>query len=298
MNEDISKLKLLIERINTLSFFERLFGWKKFKAGLVEISISLSNLANKLQDLDDLKIRLTQINGELQNTIKEQRRLEFSEQRLTQLIAARDVDINRLTADYNTEKTQRENLERQFRETNKDLGELKRRAEQAEIELKERTAENIRLKNEEALRMEEHKKNISTLNELREQLQKERLEEIEEKHQQELSRREALKRTWRDHQTEVQNQLKGLCNKHTIQYIDKVPFKGEPDNTLYICDEYVVFDAKSPLTDDLSNFPYYLKDQTEKAKKYAKVDDVKTDIFFVVPSNTLQVIKQPVYNMA
>ncbi|MGZ3950713.1 MAG: hypothetical protein ACXVBZ_04920, partial [Flavisolibacter sp.] len=113
MNEDISKLKLLIERINTLSFFERLFGWKKFKAGLVEISISLSNLANKLQDLDDLKIRLTQINGELQNTIKEQRRLEFSEQRLTQLIAARDVDINRLTGDYNTEKTQRENLERQ-----------------------------------------------------------------------------------------------------------------------------------------------------------------------------------------
>ncbi|MGZ3940265.1 MAG: hypothetical protein ACXVBK_15945, partial [Flavisolibacter sp.] len=143
-----------------------------------------------------------------------------------------------------------------------------------------------------------HKKNISTLNELREQLQKERLEEIKEKHQQELSRREALKKTWRDHQTEVQNQLKALCNKHTIQYIDKVPFKGEPDNTLYICDEYVVFDAKSPLTDDLSNFPYYLKDQAEKAKKYAKVDDVKTDIFFVVPSNTLQVIKQPVYNLA
>ncbi|MGZ3880187.1 MAG: hypothetical protein ACXVBF_02560 [Flavisolibacter sp.] len=302
MNEDVSKLKLLIEKIYTLSFFERLFGWKKFKAGLVEISISLSNLDNKVQDLeltkDDLKMRLTQINSELQNTIKEQRRLEFSEQRLTQLIAARDVDINRLTADYNTEKTQRENLERQFRETNKDLGELKRRAEQAEIELKERTAENIRLKNEEALRMEEHKKNISTLNELRKQLQKERLEEIEEKHQQELSRREALKKTWRDHQTEVQNQLKVLCNKHTIQYIDKVPFKGEPDNTLYICDEYVVFDAKSPLTDDLSNFPYYLKDQTEKAKKYAKVDDVKTDIFFVVPSNTLQVIKQPVYNLA
>lgn len=302
MNEDISKLKWLIDRINTLNFFDRLFGWKKFKAGLLDISMSLSSLDNKMQELEltkgDLGGRLAQTTNELQNTIKEQRRLELSEQRLTQVVAGREVDINRLTADYNTEKTQRENLERQFRETNKDLGEFKRRAEQAELELKERTAENIRLKNEEALRMGEHKKNISTLNELKEQLQRERQQEIEEKHQQELDRREALKTTWRDHQTEVQNQLKALCNKHTIQYVDKVPFKGEPDNTLYICDEYVVFDAKSPLTDDLSNFPYYLKDQAEKAKKYAKIEGVKTDIFFVVPSNTLHVIKQPVYNMA
>ena len=302
MNEDISKVKQLIDKINTLNFFERLFGWKRFKAGLVEVSMSLSSLDNKVQELeltkDDLRGRLAQTTNEWQNTIKEQRRLELSEQRLTQVVAGREVDINRLTADYNTEKTQRENLERQFRETNKDLGEFKRRAEQAELELKERTAENIRLKNEEALRLEEHKKNISTLNELKEQLQRERQQEIEDKHQQELNRLEALKRTWRDHQAEVQNQLKTLCNKHTIHYVDKVPFKGEPDNTLYICDEYVVFDAKSPLTDDLSNFPFYLKDQAEKAKKYAKIDDVKTDIFFVVPSNTLQVIKQAVYNMA
>ena len=302
MNEDISKVKQLIDKINSLAFFERLFGWKKFKAGLVDISISVSNLDNRVQDLeltkDDLKARLAQVTNELQNTIKEQRRLEFSEQRLTQIVASREGDINRLTADYNTERTQREILERQFRDTNKDLGEFKRRAEQAELDLKDRIAENIRLKNEEAFRLEEHKKNITTLNELKEHLQKERQQEIDEKHQQELNRLEALKKTWRDHQSEVANQLKALCNKHTIHYIDKVPFKGEPDNTLYICDEYVVFDAKSPLTDDLSNFPYYLKDQAEKAKKYAKIDDVKTDIYFVVPSNTLDIIKQTVYNMA
>ena len=44
MNEDISKVKQLIDKINTLNFFERLFGWKRFKAGLVEVSSFLSML--------------------------------------------------------------------------------------------------------------------------------------------------------------------------------------------------------------------------------------------------------------
>jgi len=50
--------------------------------------------------------------------------------------------------------------------------------------------------------------------------------------------------------------------------------------------------------EDLSNFPNYIKDQSEKAKKYARIEGVKTDIFFVVPANTLPVLKQFVYNMA
>lgn len=62
-----------------------------------------------------------------------------------------------------------------------------------------------------------------------------------------------------------------------------------------ICDEYIVFDAKSPGSDDLTNFPNYLKDQAEKAKKYAKQESVKSDIFFVVPSNTLDFLTTFVY---
>ena len=45
----------------------------------------------------------------------------------------------------------------------------------------------------------------------------------------------------------------------------------------------------------MSNFPNYLKDQAEKAKKYAKQENVKTDIFFVVPSNTLDYLSTFVY---
>jgi hypothetical protein len=302
MNDDVLKIKTLLEKINSLGFFQRLFGWKKFKRDLIEISASISNINNNLQFLqqnkEELKNHITHLNTELQNTTKEKARLEIAEQRLAQNLTSKEADINRLTAGYNTEKAQKENTERLLRETNKEWGEWKRRAEEAEAALKQRTEENIRLANEEALRIEEHKKNMASLSDLKEQLQKAREEELEEKHREELDRLAALRQTWMAHQTDVQSRLKLLCNKHIIQYVDKVPFKGEPDNTLYICDEHVVFDAKSPSGDDLSNFPLYLKDQAEKAKKYAKIDGVKTDIFFVVPSNTLHLIKQTVYNMA
>jgi hypothetical protein len=64
-----------------------------------------------------------------------------------------------------------------------------------------------------------------------------------------------------------------------------------------IAGEYVVFDAKSPAGDDLENFPKYLKIQTESVKKYIKQDNVKSDIFLVIPSNTLDVISQFSFNM-
>jgi hypothetical protein len=47
-----------------------------------------------------------------------------------------------------------------------------------------------------------------------------------------------------------------------------------------------------------SNFPIYIKDQAEKAKKYANQENIKKWIFFVVPANTLEVIKTFVYHLA
>ena len=47
----------------------------------------------------------------------------------------------------------------------------------------------------------------------------------------------------------------------------------------------------------MSNFPKYIKNQTENLKKYAKHEDVKNDLFLVIPSNTLEVIDQFHYNL-
>jgi hypothetical protein len=77
-----------------------------------------------------------------------------------------------------------------------------------------------------------------------------------------------------------------------------VPFKGKPDNTLRINEEYIILDAKSPANDDLSNFPLYLKAQSEQAGKYIKEEGVRREIFLVVPTNTLEVLQQFEFRMS
>mgnify|MGYP001570787217 FL=1 len=128
---------------------------------------------------------------------------------------------------------------------------------------------------------------------------KERNEEIEKRQKEEIQRIESMKEKWARHQENVKNVIKLICQKHLIEYVEKVPFKGTPDNTIKICDEFVIFDAKSPATEDLQNFPTYIRTQTEAVKKYIKEENVRKDIFLVIPSNTVDTtIKQFSYNMA
>jgi len=157
--------------------------------------------------------------------------------------------------------------------------------------------QNTQLTTEEEGRQTIYKSDVAALSSIREQIQQERSAEQEERSNLEIERLKKLKETWSTHQENVKNLIKSICNKHTIEYVDKVHFKGDPDNTLKICGEYVVFDAKSPATDDLTNFPNYLKDQAEKAKKYAKQEGVKKDIFFVVPTSTLEKLNKFVFNL-
>ncbi len=159
--------------------------------------------------------------------------------------------------------------------------------------------ENTILKEGEENRKKEYEKSITALNTLRnsieldrQKIQTEREEEIKTKFAQQKS-------TWTKHEELVETAIKEICRKHTVEYVDKekVPFKGKPDNTITICEEYVIFDAKSPANDDLTNFPSYILRQAEAVKKYIKEADIKKDIFLVIPSNTLETINLFTYNM-
>ena len=109
-----------------------------------------------------------------------------------------------------------------------------------------------------------------------------------------------MKLKWSDHEKEVQNHLQLICRNNVIKYISQEDFphpRNKPDNSIEIMEQLIVFDAKSPANDDLTNFPKYIKLQTESLKKYAKHEDVKNDLFLVIPSNTLDVISQFHYNI-
>lgn len=180
----------------------------------------------------------------------------------------------------------------------KELAGVKQKLTDIELEVSRLTNQNIQLVSNEEFRKTEHSNAIASLQQIQTQIQNDRNLEIEERHQAETNRIIKLKETWSNHEELVKHQIKQIAAKHTIEYIDKVPFKGNPDNTIKVADEFIIFDAKSPGSDDLSNFPQYLKIQSESVKKYIKEEFVKKDIFLVVPSNTLVYLQQFVFHLA
>lgn len=166
------------------------------------------------------------------------------------------------------------------------------------LEVAQLREENTVFSQTEESRRTKYEKDVSTLNSVRDHIQSERQREVEEAQQKTIDRLNKMKEMWARHQDDVKYAIKDICERHTIEYVDAVPFKGNPDNTLKIADEYVIFDAKSPGSDDPANFPSYIKAQTEQVKKYIKEEDVKKDIFLVIPSNTVDVIDRFSYNMA
>ena len=174
------------------------------------------------------------------------------------------------------------------------------RLKQVEIERNNLKNETTSYKNAEEGRQKEASKHLAAVVTLQESLDKEKERFNDERIKEKEAHFEKMKSKWSEHEKDVQNQLQIICKNHTITYISQEDFphpRNKPDSTIEIMDQLIVFDAKSPANDDLSNFPKYIKLQTENLKKYAKHDDVKNDLFLVIPSNTLEVINQFHYNI-
>ena len=158
---------------------------------------------------------------------------------------------------------------------------------------------NKLLANEES-RNETLRKSIASTNTLQQNLQTEIARVNDERVEKEKELQEKMKKSWAEHEKDVQRYIQLICNNHIIKYIGQEDFphpRNKPDNCIEIMDQLIIFDAKSPANNDLSNFPKYIKDQTENLKKYAKHENVKKDLFLVIPSNTLSVINQYTYNI-
>ncbi len=188
--------------------------------------------------------------------------------------------------------------DKKINEQERELAILKERNSQLSNEISRVKQESAVYEQAETDRKTHYEKEVATLTTIREQIQNDRQKESDDRQAVEIAHLEGMKETWSKHQENAKNIIKSICQKHTIEYVDQVPFKGSPDNTIKICEEFVIFDAKSPSSEDLKNFPIYIKAQTESVKKYIKEDSVRKDIFLVIPSNTVHVIESFSYNMA
>ncbi len=259
MDNNVDNLKRLLDQIKTINFWQRIFGWKRIREQLTDASVDLQR---SLSNYEHLREQYT--TSSFNNTSQAE-------------------TISRLSVRKN--------------ELALELAGLKEKWLGLQEEYQKSKQQNTQLLAEENNRRIHYEKEMRTLSSVREQIQLDRTKEVEERNQLEIERLLSLKETWARHQSTVKSVIKNICNKHTIEYLDSIPFKGDPDNTVKICDEFVIFDAKSPGAEDQANFPSYLKDQAEKAKKYARQDNVKPDIFFVIPSNTLENLNSFVYNL-
>ena len=260
------KLSIFFDQLKRISFWGRIFKWASLR--------SLSHEA--LQELTSLNNSHAKISDELSEVKNEKNLLE---QKVTTLKAQEgdlNISIARVNAQVEAEKNKVTELAERLAAANKTISKA----------ISDRERE-----------MEDYQKSIDKLNNAQTSLDNEKTRVNDARVKEKELELEEMKRTWQTHEIAVAQEMKRLCLKHTVTYLDSVPFKGAPDNPVEICDEIIIFDAKSPSNNDLNNFPKYIKLQAENAKKYTKNAGVKKEIYLVVPSNTVKVIPSFHYDM-
>jgi hypothetical protein len=296
-------LNKFFEKVKTVGFIERIFFWKN----VVTLSYdAYEEFKSVDKEMDALKKKLNEANSEVSSLKKD---VEHNKDTITRfekdIEKIREKDVN-LTSD-NTK------LQKELAEVKKSDSKNQDRIIALEKDVEKLTEKNDDLisrntNNEKSLaeykkieqkKQEEYEHKITELNSLKQQMDTDRKFLQEEREKEIAQRFEIMKKTWQKHEEQVEHSIKNICNRCQIEYLDKekVPFKGKPDNTIRVAEEYIIFDAKSPANDNLDNFPTYIKNQADSVKKYAKLKDVKKDIFLVIPHNTLEKIDTFFYPM-
>ena len=250
-------MRQLLQELQSLGWWGRLFGWGRIRRMLLEANAEWeamqASTAQHNQALQALQGELLQ--ARQQSGMAEARAVDLQ----------RDKDL--LNADLMSAR-------RDVQRLGSELAALTQVDNQRRVELQT---------------------NLTSLSQLKERIAEERLQEHQAR-QEELERKQQrLRQTWQTHQENARNKIRQIAEKHSVPVVDKFPLKGEPDNVLLICEQYVVLDAKSPGGEDLANFGTYLKTQAEAAVKYTKQEGVFGQLYFVVPSNTLESLPQTVF---
>ncbi|MDP4223948.1 MAG: hypothetical protein Q8868_11620 [Bacteroidota bacterium] len=259
-------LKVFFDRIKSLGLWQRIFSWRKIRTLSYDAYDEFTTMSAAINEMGE------QIRKKEMNIIDLNKSLEIASLKISDLTSSAQKLENKLAI-----------LENEISRINREKTEL--------------TGKIARLEQADQNRADEFLKNITAVKAIQKGLDDERNKLNEDRIKEKEEHFVRMKQTWQSHQETVKSIIRNICRAHLIEYIENVPFKGNPDNTIMIAGEYVIFDAKSPAGDDLENFPKYLKIQTESVKKYIRQENVKSDIFLVIPSNTLDYISQFSYNM-
>jgi|TARA_B110000438_G_C15752164_1_gene623492 hypothetical protein len=249
--------------------------------GFIALAIYLKS-PNKSNEENQEKIILDKLNNDIKDLTLQNGQ---NRQEINDLQKRLEVSLTKVES-YEALKMTKTQLEERLKNIENERNQLKN--------------SNISLKESEETRNSSVRKSLEATITLQESLEKEKERLNDERVKENEEHFENMKLTWGNHEKDVESHLKMICRNNIINYVSQEDFphpRNKPDNSIEIMDQLIIFDAKSPANDDLSNFPKYIKLQTENLKKYAKHENVKNDLFLVIPSNTLNVIKQFSYNI-
>jgi|GEM_PF-1011815 len=297
-------LRRFFERIKNVGFFERLFSWKT----VVSLGYDAFGEYQRVQDL------LQHHGQEITELAAQNRELvlnsEHRGQQLVQLqqdlvaLAAKNEDLVRKISEREGEVGGFRQAEKKDKETiqklNFDINGLSQKYDLLNVQFTEAQKKIIEFEQMEGDRSRQFEQRIEKVNTLQEQLENDRRRVIQEQQDQIHQQYKEMEQVWQKHEEMVELTIRNICRKVNLKYCDKeeFPFSGKPDNSIVICNQYIVFDAKSPENSEkLDNFPGYIKSEAEKVKKYVDGENVKKEIFLVVPANTVHCLSEFVYRV-
>ncbi len=299
-------LRSFFERIKNTGFFGRLFFWKPILSAGYDAYAEFRQLQDLLQE-QDRRIREITAEGRERSLASDHQREQIIQlQQDLLVLKAKNEELVQKAHERENEAGMLLGADRKNRETisqlKTDIALWTAKCDQLNSQFTEGEKRIAQYRQMEEERAREHDQRVTALNALRDQLERDRLRVQSEQEAGIHRHYEEMAQTWQKHEETVEQSLRSICRQHTIGYCDreKFPYAGKkPDNALMICDQYVIFDAKSPKNpDELENFPAYIRNQAEAAKKYAKEENVKKDIFLVVPANTVGYLDEFHYDMA
>jgi hypothetical protein len=294
MDFNFDNLKRAFEQLKEISFLQRLFSWGRIKSLLIDANGDLQKLT---AIVENLKTENSKLGHLLELEKGAAKSLQDSN---THLMAETQVTKKQHEAsivEIATLKESNNSYLKRGRDLANELAMAQQELRNSESNLQLARTQIAQFQKEEEFRRTELSNMMASFGKAQEKIQRDREREVSDRNLAEIERIKKLKETWINHEDHVRNRVKAICSQYTIEYVDKVPFKGKPDNTLKINNEYIIFDAKSPANDDLRNFPSYIKAQVEGGK-YVREEDVRREIFLVVPSNTLDYLQQFVHKLS
>ena len=268
--ENLPLFRSFFEAIRSYSFFHRIFKWgaliRQSAGAWEEVTEVLSSIKAERNEKNELITQKQLLENDLSN---QNRQIGELRQQITKL--------------ETQQQGERDNHLQQVQF-------LQQKLKEREDTLRQREDTILKVREGEQQRREQFQQQLQKAITAQEIFEREKAS----LHQKELdaiqAQQEKLKNTWNEHQNTVEQTIRRICNQKGLEYVTEFPFRGKPDNAVRIAGETVIFDAKSPGSDDLGNFKNYIRSQSEQAKKYAGQENVRKDIYMVIPNNAAEVL--------